>query len=174
MERFQESQHISDVIPFIYGISIGHDPIRLVIGFAIQSLILLLVAVVVYSPLHRNRFYYAWDISYRRSMGASWVEQDKPRGLSVGAWLWTLVARKGSSFHLVVALMAGKMTLAIPVVLVGNYWVMWSDRLGTSNFSKVFKAFTDRFNAPPAVESWVQMKARFERVAMDQLDTTFH
>ncbi|KAJ3110095.1 hypothetical protein HDU96_006907 [Phlyctochytrium bullatum] len=165
------------MIPLAAGLAAGHSLINLLLCFAIQSLFFPLVAIAIYMPLFGTRFYYVWDVVYRRRHAATWkTEQSKTiDGLSWIGWILVLMLRKGSSFHLLLAITAGKAFVAIPFVIVANYWILWADRVGASDVSAIFQAMAEKFKQPdPTNTNHKELSAFMEREQLDQLDTTFH
>ncbi|KAJ3062924.1 hypothetical protein HDU98_001253 [Podochytrium sp. JEL0797] len=126
------------VLPFAYGLYMGHDPRRLVIGFVIQALVFVALVFTVYGPFYPSSFHRAWDLVYRyQDLKTADVMQwdanpvvavsevDAPPPDSRWRWFLRLVLRKGSGFHLLVALSTVESAfVAVPLVLISSYYVM--------------------------------------------------
>ncbi|KAJ3029020.1 UNVERIFIED_CONTAM: hypothetical protein HDU68_000316 [Siphonaria sp. JEL0065] len=182
------------IIPYAFGLYMGHDPIRLVIGFVLQSLVFVFLTVTVYGPFYPSSFYRAWDLVYRyqdlkTDSVMTWdstptvdvsTVKDAPPPNSIIRWLIRLVLRKGSGFHLLVSLSSiDSAFFAIPLVTMVAYYLMMVDKTGISDiaglYGEIQKMLTPEAPKEPMLreETLDEIDERQLKEIREGLDTTF-
>ncbi|KAJ3411243.1 hypothetical protein HDV05_002490 [Chytridiales sp. JEL 0842] len=149
------------LVPLLYGWSVGMDPLRLVIGFALQCSAFLILNFFLFNPLFfKGHWWYAWDLQYRRTINEKFKDEN--------AW--------ASSFHLVVALSTVEYPfIGLPVIAAVSYYALWVDRTGLyDDFQGIIKAIQDSLTPEriPEDETMEQTEAREMRMIMKTLDST--
>ncbi|ORY49528.1 hypothetical protein BCR33DRAFT_713832 [Rhizoclosmatium globosum] len=184
-------------IPFGYGLYMGHDPLRLAIGFGLQALVFIVLTVTVYGPFYPSSFHRAWDLVYRyQDLKTSDVMlwdstpvvdvtkvADAPPPNAKFRWILRLVLRKASGFHLLVALSSiDSAFFAIPLVTMSSYYMMIVDKTGLTTVAGVFQEIQKMIQGESETKSTVpltreetldEIDARQLKEIREGLDTTF-
>ncbi|KAJ3298429.1 hypothetical protein HDU76_006463 [Blyttiomyces sp. JEL0837] len=168
------------VLAFIYAWFLGHNPLRVIISFFLQSLIFILLTTTIYGPFYLNSFYYAWDIPYRRELGENWSKVkpvvsaggDEKKERPWWHWLLILAIRKGSAFHLIAAASAPENPMfVLSSVAAGSYYVMMLEKTGATDPASLFAAIKEQLTPPKASENQEETEEEQEhRIEKDQLD----
>ncbi|KAI9350315.1 hypothetical protein BDR26DRAFT_852182 [Obelidium mucronatum] len=182
------------IIPFGYGLYMGYEPLRLVIGFVLQALAFLVLSVTVYGPFYPSSFHRAWDLVYRyqdlkTDDVMTWDSTpkvdvntitDAPSPNAMLKWFIRLILRKGSGFHLFVALSSiDSAFVAIPLVTMVSYYLMMVDKTGISDLAGLYREIQKMLapeepkNPIAREETLDEIDARQLKEIREGLDTTF-